>query len=72
VRVRTRVDLEHAPDTRAAVSDVEKELGDNGRVLVRPSGTEPLVRIMVEATSQDVADAAAESLRRTVEAELCT
>jgi len=35
------------------IEEVEKELGDNGRVLVRPSGTEPLVRVMVEAPTKE-------------------
>ena len=38
-----------------AVSEAEKSMGDTGRVLLRPSGTEPVVRVMVEAQSQDVA-----------------
>ena len=40
---------------RSEVSKVEKSLGDQGRVLLRPSGTEPLIRVMVEATSEDLA-----------------
>jgi len=40
----------------AAVKDAEKALGDEGRVLVRQSGTEPLVRVMVEASTQDDCD----------------
>ncbi len=45
-----------------AVAQVEAELADTGRVLVRPSGTEPLVRVMVEAKEESVADAQAEKL----------
>ena len=52
----------------AEISAVEAELGDHGRVLVRPSGTEPLVRVMVEAPTQPVADAAARRLADTVAA----
>ena len=37
------------PDVTAALADIEADMGNNGRILVRPSGTEPLVRVMVEA-----------------------
>ena len=47
---------------REAVAQVETELGEDGRVLVRPSGTEPLVRVMVEATEETNAIAFAEKL----------
>lgn len=66
VRVESRPDDLH--DRLAAdVSAVEAELGDHGRVLVRPSGTEPLVRVMVEAPTAEQADAAAARLADAVE-----
>jgi phosphoglucosamine mutase len=49
------------------VADVEAELGDHGRVLIRPSGTEPLVRVMVEAPTMDQAESAAARLVAAVE-----
>jgi len=53
----------------AAVADAESELGDSGRVLLRPSGTEALVRVMVEATTPSVARSVAERLAAVVTAE---
>jgi phosphoglucosamine mutase len=50
----------------AAVRDAEAELGDSGRVLLRPSGTEQLVRVMVEAASQPDADRIAHGLAEVV------
>jgi len=47
---------------KAAVSQLETELSDSGRVLVRPSGTEPLVRVMVEAKEESTAQAQAQKL----------
>jgi phosphoglucosamine mutase len=48
VRIGTPVDLQANPALNDAVSGVESRLGDGGRVLLRPSGTEPVVRVMVE------------------------
>jgi len=50
------------PVLAAAVVEAEAELGESGRVLLRPSGTEPLVRVMVEAASADLAQAVADRL----------
>jgi len=62
VRVARRVDVGASAALTEAVRAVEHDLGDTGRVLVRASGTEPLVRVMIEADAQSVADAAAERL----------
>lgn len=57
-------------DPRAAlereIAEVEAELGDHGRVLIRPSGTEPLVRVMVEAPTVELATEAADRLAAAV------
>lgn len=54
--------LETSPQLAAAVAETETELGETGRVLLRSSGTEPLVRVMVEAADEERARAAAERL----------
>jgi phosphoglucosamine mutase len=54
------------PDVAAAVASAEDELGDSGRVLLRPSGTEPVVRVMVEAATADHAQEVAENLAAVV------
>ena len=48
IPVQSKIDIESAPGIQQVVRDAEADLGDSGRVLLRPSGTEPLVRVMVE------------------------
>lgn len=52
VRAERPGDVSHLPLVQAAVREVENELGTHGRVLLRPSGTEPLVRVMVEGREE--------------------
>ncbi|MCM1568089.1 MAG: phosphoglucosamine mutase [Roseburia sp.] len=49
IRVTDKRSVQQDTDVQAAVADAAKDLGDNGRILVRESGTEPLIRVMVEA-----------------------
>ena len=62
VRVADRDGLDEASAVWAAVKHVEEQLGDGGRVLIRPSGTEPLVRVMVEADTKTHAAEVADEL----------
>lgn len=54
VRVKDKAEAQNDPDVQKAVKEVEEALGDSGRILVRESGTEPLVRVMVEAKSDEI------------------
>ena len=54
VRVADKTAAQADPDVQKAVAEVTARLGDSGRILVRESGTEPVIRVMVEAESQDV------------------
>jgi len=68
VPVTDRLAVVANDDVAEAVNAVEEELGDRGRVLLRPSGTEQLVRVMVEAPTQEQADAVAARLAKVVAA----
>ena len=56
VPVQDKQQALHDKELLACVDEVAKELGDEGRILVRPSGTEPLVRVMVEAKTDELCD----------------
>ncbi|GDY29308.1 phosphoglucosamine mutase [Gandjariella thermophila] len=68
VQVSDKAAVAAAPSVSEAVAAVEAELGDTGRVLLRPSGTEQLVRVMVEAPSHEAAQSAAQRLAGVVSA----
>jgi phosphoglucosamine mutase len=70
VRVRDREAIAHADAVDAAVREAERELAGRGRVLIRPSGTEPLVRVMVEAPTEQEAEDVCERLVALVQREL--
>jgi phosphoglucosamine mutase len=68
VPVTDRLAVAESDEVAQAVNAVEAELGETGRVLLRPSGTEQLVRVMVEAPTQEQADAVATRLAEVVAA----
>ncbi len=67
VRVAAKPNLDDAAALQAEIAAVEAEFGEHGRVLVRTSGTEPVVRVMVEAATEEAADRAVQRLRAVVE-----
>ena len=56
IRVANKANAQNDEDVQAAVAQVAAELGDTGRILVRESGTEPVIRVMVEAETQDICE----------------
>lgn len=70
VQVNDKHALEGNAAVEAAVAAAEAELGEDGRVLIRPSGTEPVVRVMVEAASAADADRHAQAIAAVVEREV--
>jgi len=66
VKINTKIDLAKHQALNAAIKQVESELGDDGRVLIRASGTEPLIRVMVEAKNAQITQQSAEKLANTL------
>lgn len=69
VEVTDKATVAEAPAVQSAVRQAEKELGDTGRILLRPSGTEQMVRVMVEASDEDTARQLALRVAESVSAE---
>ncbi|MDC3414784.1 phosphoglucosamine mutase [Aquibacillus sp. 3ASR75-11] len=67
VKVSNKKEALHHPDVQAIIASVENEMDGQGRVLVRPSGTEPLVRVMVEAPTKEDCERYVEQVVRVIE-----
>ncbi|OBA61774.1 phosphoglucosamine mutase [Mycobacterium sp. 1100029.7] len=69
VKVADKTTAAAAASVRSAVDEAEAELGDTGRILLRPSGTEPMIRVMVEAPEEDIAQRVASRVAEAVSAQ---
>ena len=67
VRVKSKPEAQNDPDVQAAVEKVAADLGDSGRILVRESGTEPVIRVMVEAESMEICEKYVDSVIKVIE-----
>ncbi len=56
VKVKSKPDAKNDPDVQAEVKKVSEALGDNGRIILRESGTEPVIRVMVEADTDEICE----------------
>jgi phosphoglucosamine mutase len=70
VKVRKRRDLGELPAVTKRITEIEQELAGTGRILVRYSGTEPKVRVMIEGESKDQIHRLAEDLAGLIRSEL--
>lgn len=68
VRVKSKPEAQNDPDVQAAVQKVADELGDTGRILVRESGTEPVIRVMVEAETDETCEKYVDSVIEVIKA----
>lgn len=71
IRVRDKTAWRQNEAVTSVIATVEARLGDEGRVLVRESGTEPIVRVMVEGPEEDVVRRFVEEIAEVIERELC-
>jgi phosphoglucosamine mutase len=71
VRVAGKDDVDSSEAVRQAIEEATTRLGEQGRVLLRPSGTEPLIRVMVESADEQLAHDEAKRLAALVEQEFC-
>jgi phosphoglucosamine mutase len=67
IRVKTKKDLSEIPLIQRMIKEGEKELGDQGRIVVRYSGTEPLLRIMIEGENEEKITRMADTMAETVQ-----
>jgi phosphoglucosamine mutase len=67
VRLSKMINMDDLPQIAEAVSKIEQQLGDNGRVLLRPSGTEPVIRVMVEGRDATLTNELAKQLAAVIE-----
>ncbi len=67
VRLREKIDISSRPEILAAVADAEAQLAGSGRVLLRPSGTEPVIRVMVEGVDKSLVNTLARDIAKVVE-----
>jgi phosphoglucosamine mutase len=70
IRVTDKYAVTENEKVAAVIAEVEQEMNGNGRILVRPSGTEPLVRVMVEASTTENCAAYAERIAVVVKEEM--
>jgi phosphoglucosamine mutase len=66
VRVARRIDPTQSPQIQEAVAQAERRLGGNGRIVLRPSGTEPVIRVMVEGSDDKLVREIAKELAASV------
>ena len=67
VPIQSKIDINNTPEIQQVVRDAENDLADKGRVLLRPSGTEPLIRVMVEGVDAPQVEQLAQQIAQQIE-----